>query len=75
MKGFKTKLKSNVSKLEFYIARFKIDITPINMKLFGEGKIFHKIIRLIPEYENDYDGVNFILILIKLYIYESNKNV
>ena len=73
MKGFKTKLKSNVSKLEFYIARFKIDITPINMKLFGEGKIFHKIIRLIPEYENDYDGVNFILILIKLYIYESNK--
>ena len=74
MKRFKIKLKNNVSKLEFYLAKFKINITPINMKLFGEGKVFHKIIRLIPEYENDYDGVNFIQVLIKLYTYESNKN-
>ena len=43
------------------------------MKLFEEGKVFHKIIRLIPEYENDYDGINFIKILIKLYTNESNK--
>ena len=74
MKRFKMKLKNNVSKLEFYLAKFKINITPVNMKLFGEGKVFHKIIRLIPEYENDYDGVNFIQVLIKLYTYESNKN-
>ena len=73
MKRFKMKLKNNVSKLEFYLAKFKINITPINMKLFGEGKVFHKIMRLIPEYENDYDGVNYIQILIKLYTYESNK--
>ena len=73
MKGFKAKLKSNVSKLEFFLAKCNINLTPINMKLFEEGKIFHKIIRLIPEYENDYDGVNFIKILIKLYTNESNK--
>ena len=73
MKGFKAKLKSNVSKLEFFLAKCNINLAPINMKLFEEGKIFHKIIRLIPEYENDYDGVNFIKILIKLYTNESNK--
>ena len=73
MKKFKMKLKSNVSKLEFYLAKFKINITPINMKLFREGNIFHKIVRLIPGYENEYDGINFIKVLIKLYTYESNK--
>ena len=73
MKGFKQKLKNNVTKLEFYLAKCNINLSPFNMKLFEEGKIFHKIIRLIPEYENDYDGVNFIKILIKLYTYESNK--
>ena len=74
MKRFKQKLKHNVAKLEFYLAKFSINITPDNMKLFGEGKVFHKIIRLIPEYEGDYDGVNFIKILIKLLTCESNKN-
>ena len=73
MKGFKMRLKNNVSKLEFFLARCNINLAPINMKLFEEGKIFHKIIRLIPEYENDYDGINFIKILIKLYTNESNK--
>ena len=73
MKKFKMKLKNNVSKLEFYLAKFKINITPINMKLFGEGNVFHKILRLIPGFENEYDGINFIKVLIKLYTYESNK--
>ena len=73
MKGFKKKLKNNISKLEFYLAKCSINLAPINMKLLEEGKIFHKIIRLIPEFENDYDGINFIKILIKLYTYESNK--
>ena len=73
MKGFKMRLKNNVTKLEFYLAKCSINLNPINMKLFEEGKVFHKIIRLIPEYENDYDGINFIKILIKLYTNESNK--
>ena len=73
MKRFKLKLKHNVTKLEFYFAKFSINITPDNMKLFAEGNIFHKIIRLIPEYEGDYDGVNFLKILIKLFTFESNK--
>jgi len=73
MKGFKMRLKNNVTKLEFYLAKCSINLAPINMKLFEEGKVFHKIIRLIPEYENDYDGINFIKILIKLYTNESNK--
>ena len=73
MKGLKMKLKNNVTKLEFYLAKCNINLAPINMKLFEEGKVFHKIIRLIPEYENDYDGINFIKILIKLYTNESNK--
>ena len=73
MKGFKKKLKNNIAKLEFYLAKCSINLAPINMKLLEEGKIFHKIIRLIPEFENDYDGINFIKILIKLYTYESNK--
>ena len=73
MKDFKMKLRRNVAKLEFYLAKCNINLSPINMKLFEEGKIFHKIIRLIPEFENDYDGINFIKILIKLYTNESNK--
>ena len=75
MKGFKIKLNDYVTNLEFYLAKLNINITSINKKSLRKFEILYNFIKYIPGCENDYNGINFIKYLIKLYKCESNKSV
>ena len=74
MKDFKLKIQNYITHLDIYLTKTKINITPVNRKLFGKGGDLYQIVSKIPGCENDDDGVNFIKKLIRLYTFEKNKS-
>ena len=75
MKLFKLKLTKYITNLEIYLTKMKINVlNPNNRTLFNAEWYVNNIMKKIPGFENDENGILFVENLKKLYNYEKEKS-